>query len=390
MPIPPRGRPNRYAPYDRLVESLPPVMKKRPKYVNGIGVFRGKRGETAWIKIRVRRQSTYNGRSYQPGSSLEIKIGALSSWSWEQLEQQHREMQGKADRGEPLEEAQQFSFSEFAADWLSRAEPRVEDYGSLEIHVRCHLKPTFGSKFLSSITRADINTWQSDKLRTHKPATVKRQLSTFKAIINDALNSGLIENSPLTNLATINGIQPRQRYLSGEEVVILLVKAEEVQDWLSDFILWQLHSGMRKGETQALLWSDIHDLGDGRLIAQILTSKSGTSRSVPCTETMKAVLEKQKGRKVANDDRIFPVSDMTLRRRWEAARKQAGLEDVTVHDLRRTHSTRAVVAGVDLRTLMRRMGHSNLNMIERVYAAYDGTAAEDAARKIEEAFTPRV
>jgi integrase len=40
---------------------------------------------------------------------------------------------------------------------------------------------------------------------------------------------------------------------------------------------------------------------------------------------------------------------MTLRRKWEKARKTAGLEDVTLHDLRRTHGTLAAAAGVDVR-----------------------------------------
>jgi integrase-like protein len=82
----------------------------------------------------------------------------------------------------------------------------------------------------------------------------------------------------------------------------------------------------------------------------------------------------------------FPISRMTLRRKWEDVRGKAGLSDVTIHDLRRTHSTQAVVAAVDLRTLAGRLGHSNLAMLERHYAALVGTAALDAATKIERAF----
>ena len=81
---------------------------------------------------------------------------------------------------------------------------------------------------------------------------------------------------------------------------------------------------------------------------------------------------------------------MTLRRKWEAARRQAGLEDVTIHDLRRTHSTQAAVAGVDLRTLAGRLGHANLAMLEKHYAALVGSASEEAADKIEKAFSATV
>jgi integrase len=107
---------------------------------------------------------------------------------------------------------------------------------------------------------------------------------------------------------------------------------------------------------------------------------------VYATKTMRKVIERQKAHKIAADDRVFPVSKMTLRRRWEAARASAGLGEVTIHDLRRTHTTHAASSGVDLRTLAARIGHADLTMIERVYAQVVSSASEDAAEKIEKAF----
>jgi integrase len=101
---------------------------------------------------------------------------------------------------------------------------------------------------------------------------------------------------------------------------------------------------------------------------------------------MRDILARQKGRKVDGDGRVFPISKMTLRRRWEAARASAGLADVTIHDLGRTHSTHAAIAGVDLRTLAGRIGHTNLDMLQKHYAALVGSAGEEAAVKIETAF----
>jgi integrase len=382
----PRGRPKKYGEYEALLKSLPKQMKKRPHYLKGIGIFRGARGDVAWIKIRLPHGGAYKGKSYSIGSSLEIKLGSLSSWSWQELEGKHQEMQGKAERGEALEETPDWLFKDWAQDYLNRAKTRVDDFGSLEIHVRKHLNPTFGKKALSTITRSEINRWQGKQLENLAPATVKRQLNTFKAIINDALNSELIEKSPLKKLNPIKGIEGRKRFLTDEELVILLAKAQEVQDWLPDFLLWQVHSGMRKGETIALLWSDILELKDDRVIAQIRMSKSGKGRTVICTKTMKTILEQQKERKKENDERVFPISKMTLRRRWEAARKAASLEDVTIHDVRRTHATHAVVAGVDLRTLAARIGHTDLAMLEKHYAQIVGSAEHEAAEKIQDTF----
>src|SRR5262249_51016363 len=116
------------------------------------------------------------------------------------------------------------------------------------------------------------------------------------------------------------------------------------------------------------------------------TSKADEPRVVPCTRTMVEVLERQKERKLEGDDRVFPVTAITLRRKWEKARDLAGLSDATIHDLRRTHGTHAAAAGVDLRTLADRIGHTDLTMLQRHYSAVVGTAAVEAADTFQRVF----
>ena len=133
MTTKPRGRPKKYAEYDALVASLPNLMTKRPKYLNGIGVFRGSRSETAWVKIRLTHGGMYNGRSYAKGAAAEIKLGSLSSWSWKEFEAKRDELQGKADRAEPLEDEAPRLFSEYAADWLERLKKRTRGNQTTEV-----------------------------------------------------------------------------------------------------------------------------------------------------------------------------------------------------------------------------------------------------------------
>ena len=386
MSAPRRGRPSRFAEYDQLVASLPPAMGKRPKYLNGIGVFRGSRGITAWLKIRLPNGGTLKGKTYPASASVEIKVGSLDSWSWDQLTDKHRELQGKADRGDLLEEAPDVTFAIFATDWLARAESRLRAHDTAHIHVHKHLIPAFGAIPLRRISLADVNRWIARQLKGAAPGTVKRQFNTLRAILNDAVRSGLIEKSPTQNADPIRGAFARQRFLTNEELVGLLAVAETEAEWLPDFILWAVHSGMRKGEVQALTWRDVRALGPDRVFVEIRNSKSGQPRMVTTTKTMREILARQKGRRVAGDERVFGISKMTLRRRWEAARHKAGLGDVTIHDLRRTHSTHAAISGVDLRTLAARIGHTDLSMLHKHYAAVVGSASDEAAEKIEKAF----
>jgi len=278
------------------------------------------------------------------------------------------------------------TFGWLAEEWLTRAENRVSAHETARIHVRRHLVPAFGTVALRQLSSLEINRWIARRLKSAAPGTVKRQFNTLRAILNDAVRSGLIEKSPCRNADPIRGTVARQRFLTLEELVGLLAIAEKEAGWLSDFILWAVHSGMRKGEVQALVWSDIRELGPDRVLIQIRHTKSGHPRTVTSTRTMRDVIERQKGRRINGDERVFPVTKMTLRRRWEAARRKAGLKDVTIHDLRRTHSTHAAISGVDLRTLAARIGHTDLTMLQKHYAAVVGSASEEAAEKIERAF----
>jgi integrase len=387
IPSKPIGRPKKYSKYVELRKSLSPGKPKRPKYVDGIGWYLGTRGEKVFLKIRLRHGGTYNGKTHPKGSSLEIPLGEASSWAYEQLEDEFRRLQGLADRDEPLEATAAPIFSEWAGEWLKRAEARLRSFQTIRAHVNLSFNPMFGSIELGSITTLAVNFWIKKRLTEAKPATVKRELSTLTTILNDAIKSGLLEKNPCANSDKIKGVVGRQRFLSSEEMVILLVKAEKAAEWLPDFILWCIHSGMRRGEVLGIKWSDVRKIDNERTIITLEKTKSDQPRQVICTQTMKEVLGRQRGRiQYRADSAVFSISKMKLRRRWEEARRLANLSDVTIHDLRRTHSTYAASAGVDLKTLAARIGHTDLTMLEKHYAALVGSAAAEAAKTIQRTF----
>lgn len=65
-------------------------------------------------------------------------------------------------------------------------------------------------------------------------------------------------------------------------------------------------------------------------------------------------------------------------RAWLRYRKHHGFEEYTLHQLRHTFATRLVASGIDLKTAATLMGHSSVNMLERVYAHFVPENAERA------------
>jgi integrase len=380
----PVGRPRRFAKFEEFEERLPRVMSKRPLYCDGIGLFRGATSYTVWVKIKLPRGGAYRGRTIPAGGSIEHKLGKRSSWDWQQLIIERDRLQGLADRGEPLEDAQVPLFASYAEEWLERKKPTMKGYGVTKGHIASALNPAFGKKALDAITVADINRWIGNQSAHLAPATVQRQLASFNAIMNDAVRAGVIDRNPSERADRIRGIEPRQRFITSDEWSRILKAAEKIEldqeetktltpqrirGWLRNYVVWALNSGMRRAEILDLTFDHIREIEDSHTVVEVLNTKSGKPRFVTCTKEMVSIVEAlRKLERSDGDKRLFPVSMTTLKRSLTCLWKASGLGDVRLHDLRRTHATILIKKNIDPRTVAGRLGHSGTAMLAKHYA----------------------
>ena len=201
-----RGRPRKFRQFDELYEECPREMR-RPVYREGIGVRRGKRGDTIWAKVQLPHGGSWNGRTYLPGHAAEIKLGRKASISWEQAIGRRDDLQKRADDNVPLEDEPIPSFKEWAADWLERKQASAKRPDTLKVHLDVHLVPTFGSARIDNIKAAQIERWLSScRKKKLSPGYLKRMVNTLKSILNDAIREGyLTENPGQTSISYCSG-----------------------------------------------------------------------------------------------------------------------------------------------------------------------------------------
>jgi integrase len=380
----PRGRPRRHSEFDTFYASLPRGMSKRPKYLKGIGIFRGQRGDTAWVKVLLRHPTQFDGKSYAAGQSLEMKLGRLNSFDWEALIRQHDELQGKADRGEPLEQVAPQTFEAHAANWLERAKVRLRGPETAAIHLRKHLNPAFGGLALSSISPQIINEWVSRRLSAEaKASTVKREIATLSAILADAARQQIIVTNPCDSLERLPPSPPRQRFLSPEELRIVARAANTQNLVFGHLVCWLACTGMRRGEALKLKRDSIRNVGGGTKVLYLETTKSGRPRLVPVTPMMERILAALNQQEDQPNDRIFQISIATIKRQLLRLRAQTGLTDITLHDLRRTYATHAINSGINARTVSELLGHADLAMLQSTYSVVSEGTQRTAALEIE-------
>ena len=273
-------------------------------------------------------------------------------------------------------------FGDFAAgEWK---EAHWEGYKPATRRMMTHLLekrllPAFGSRPLDRIDTAKVERWFHEFSRT-APGNANHGLDLLRQIVNFAIDRGHLEVNPARGIRR-NPRTPRTRFLSREEIdrlfQVLDRQTRKTHREQADIIRLLLLTGCRRGEIVRLRWSEVD--GDRLLLVD---TKTGP-RSVPLNSRARNILERQPRR---GSPFVFPSPRDPSRPRgphlglWYRVRREAGIEDVRLHDLRHTHASHAVMNGVPVPVVSRLLGHSSVSMTLR-YAHLGDRDIEEAAER---------
>lgn len=247
--------------------------------------------------------------------------------------------------------------------------------------LRTQLLPTFGELGLHQIGRAAVHGW-FDRYSQTAPAGANRTLDVLRQILNYAVACGHLAANPACGIRR-NPRPAVTRFLSKREVARLHEVLDAHQgrgsgQQQAEIIRLLLLTGCRKGEIIALRWSEV----DGDVL-RLQDSKTGP-RCVYLNAQARAILARQHS---SRSDFVFPALDDPARHRsselslWRKARREAGLRDVRLHDLRHTVASHAVMAGAPLPVVSTLLGHRQPRMTLR-YAHVGDRDVEAAAERV--------
>ncbi|MDQ3743602.1 MAG: site-specific integrase [Acidobacteriota bacterium] len=231
------------------------------------------------------------------------------------------------------------------------------------------LRAHFGKKRLRRITYADIRDFRAARLQTKSGrteqnlsiATVNRELSTLRRMLNVAQAEGWIIKNPFSAGAPLISTadeRRRERILTAdEEKALLLACSERQRAHLRPLVIAALDTGMRKGELLKLRWSQV-DLEARVIHVRAFHTKTMTARDVPVSSRLLAELQRLWDISPKDaEGLVFGIRD-NVRMAFDSARTDAKLLDVRFHDLRHTAATRLIQKGLSLAEVGRILGHS--------------------------------
>ena len=199
--------------------------------------------------------------------------------------------------------------------------------------------------------------------------------------MNFAVACGHVGTSPTAGIER-NRRPALTRFLSREETArlheVLDAQTRRGGRQQADIVRLLLLTGCRKSEIVGLAWSEVHE--DMLALAD---SKTGP-RTVPLNRQARAVLDRQPR---TGSPFVFPSPLDPSRPRspdlpfWDRVRREAGIEDCRLHDLRHTMASHAVMNGVPVPVVSRLLGHRNVQMTMR-YAHLADRDIEAAAERL--------
>ncbi len=245
----------------------------------------------------------------------------------------------------------------------------------------------FKGKTLKDVKKSDVEQFKRERSesltrydRKRSPATVNRELSILSAILTLAVDDELIPTNPCRRVRPLRMDNTRSRYLSKDEEARLLASLEG-EEWLLNIVIMAIHTGMRRGEIFNLSWFDV-DFARG--IVHVRNTKTNKDRVVPMNATVRGMLERQPKASAY----VFPSPKtggrlVDVKRKFDEARKAAGIADFRFHDLRHTAATRLADAGVNVVVIAEILGHGDIRTTKRYSHAMD-EAKREAVEKLAE------
>ena len=257
---------------------------------------------------------------------------------------------------------------------------KPQTYRNYESNMQCL---DFGNKVMKDITVSDVNTLLLTLLQTLSPATVRGRHALLKSVFEGARKEKLIIENPVEDSmrikAQVDHTVTEMHVLTKEESTNVLLKAKEMKApiWFYPLIRTALETGMRKGELRALQYKSLtkdtiyikasveDSAGKG---ATLTTPKTRASVrrihvSTALIEILQALPHKDENSFVFHTKKETLIGNSDIQYYFNALKKASSIDKpLHFHDLRHTHATLLIMAGVNIKTVSTRLGHASVSI----------------------------
>lgn len=236
---------------------------------------------------------------------------------------------------------------------------------------------------LSQFKDTDFSRLHADIGKNH-PVTANRVVALASSLFNYGSERKLYKGpNPAQGIRKFHE-NKRDRFLQADELPAFFQSlAQETNGTLRDYFLIALLTGARRSNVLAMQWREINlDRAEWR----IPVTKNGTAQTVTLSPQAVEILQNRIG---CNDVWVFPGTGATghivePKKAWQRVLERAGIEDLRIHDLRRTLGSWQAKSGASLVIIGKSLNHQSPSTTA-IYARLDSDPVRESVNKATDA-----
>lgn len=251
------------------------------------------------------------------------------------------------------------------------------------------LKDTAGDKSVAAVTHQDLVDMKTVlRARNLSPATIAGYFRHLKAAFSFAKKQGALQSMPVFPSVKMPEALPTIITEDHLQAILTYAKSNDYQTWR--YLTFALHTGCRIGEAYRLEYKDItyydHPAPSGIVGRATLTGKGSKQRNVPLLPAaMEAVGKRGWGRVFkqwipTTTSKKFKACVRAAARKYSEDQQQE-FEKYHFHTLRHTAATHMYQKGIQLATVQKILGHTDIKTTQ-IYAKVLDSFVEDEMGKM--------
>ena len=224
-----------------------------------------------------------------------------------------------------------------------------------------HIPNGWWSRPAGGLSAADIATLHT-RIGKTAPYMANRVIETLRAMYGHTKKWGFdVSENPAEDIDKFKEVK-RKTHVSKEEFPALAQAIDTEPNIYIRSVLWlYLLTGARKNELLQARWDQVDW---ERCILNLPETKSGEAQIISLSKPAIAIL--QATPKLSGNPYIFPGKKerkhlVNISKAWSRIRKAAGIEDVRLHDLRRTVGSWLTKDSVDLNQIKEALRHASIS-----------------------------
>lgn len=316
------------------------------------------------VMVSTKIKTFYLLRKHQ-GKTERLLIGRFPDTTIEQARTRASQINSELDSGINRNDFKRKRRTELTLDDLHHlymerhALPRNRKPQNALSNYRLYLS-SWGSRRLSEITRRDVQAHIAKLAKDISPATANIALTLLRTMYNRAIDWELFEDkNPTANIPKY-AEQSRDRFLYGDELQRFLKVVNALENvTMRDFFMMLLATGARKSNVLAMRWADVN-LYEG--IWRVPDTKNGEPYQVALASPARDILERRLQHR--SSEWVFPADSKSghleePKKAWAAILEAGELENLRMHDLRRTFGSFMAAQGASLQMIGKALGHKS-------------------------------